>query len=69
MRVSNMMTGVNLSRRRLAIMLAVVVVAGVAVFGAGRMLVPHAERIETSSQARARLPRDVPSPNGCRGAI
>ena len=56
-----MMTGVNLSRRRLAIMLAVVVVAGVAVFGAGRMLVPHAERIETSSQARARLPRYVPS--------
>jgi cobalt-zinc-cadmium efflux system membrane fusion protein len=56
-----MMTGANWNWRRLALLLAIVVVAGLFVVGAGRIFVPHAKLTETSSQTKATLPRYVPS--------
>jgi membrane fusion protein, heavy metal efflux system len=52
---------VNWSWRRLAILLAVTIAAGLGVLGASRILVLHPNSIETSSQTRAKLPRYVPS--------
>src|SRR5450755_3987439 len=61
MRVFNMVTGVNWNWRRLAIVLALMVMAGLGVFGARRIFEPHPNSTETSSQARAQLPRYVPT--------
>jgi cobalt-zinc-cadmium efflux system membrane fusion protein len=56
-----MVTGVNRSGRRPAILVAIAIAIGLGVLGAKRILVPHAKSVETSSQARAKLPRYVPS--------
>jgi membrane fusion protein, heavy metal efflux system len=56
-----MMTGVNWNWRRLVIALAITVMAGLGVLAASRMLAPHPNSTETSSQTRARLPRYVPT--------
>jgi membrane fusion protein, heavy metal efflux system len=56
-----MMTGANWNWRRLALLLAIAVVAGLGVVGAGRIFVSHAKLTETSSQTKATLPRYVPS--------
>jgi membrane fusion protein, heavy metal efflux system len=61
MRVFNMVTGVNWNWRRLAIVLALMVMAGMGVFGGRRIFDPHPNSTETSSQARAQLPRYVPT--------
>jgi membrane fusion protein, heavy metal efflux system len=61
MRVFNMVTGVNWNWRRLAIVLALMVMAGLGVFGGRRIFDPHPNSTETSSQARAQLPRYVPT--------
>jgi cobalt-zinc-cadmium efflux system membrane fusion protein len=54
-----MLTGLNL--RRLAIALAITALVGAGVVDAGRMLVQHAKSSETTAQAKAKLPRYVPS--------
>ncbi|WP_338824890.1 efflux RND transporter periplasmic adaptor subunit [Bradyrhizobium septentrionale] len=46
---------------RSAMLLGVVALGAAGLFGASRMLVPHAKSTETSSQARAKLPRYVPT--------
>ena len=56
-----MMTGANWNWRRLALLLAIAVAAGLGVVGASRMLGQHAKSTETSSQTKATLPRYVPS--------
>jgi cobalt-zinc-cadmium efflux system membrane fusion protein len=56
-----MMIGANRNWRRLALLLAVAIVAGLGVVGASRIFVQHAKSTETSSQTRAALPRYVPS--------
>lgn len=56
-----MKIGQVLTRRRIVIAASVVVVAGLSAIGASRMLTPHARSTETSSQAKAKLPRYVPS--------
>src|SRR5476649_2006600 len=56
-----MITGSNWNLRRLAIALSMTALVGVGAFGAARMLVPHATSTETSSQAKASLPRYVPT--------
>ena len=50
-----------LTRRRIAAMVAIAAVVVAGVLGASRLLAPHAKSTETSSQAKARLPRYVPS--------
>jgi hypothetical protein len=50
-----MMTSVNPIRRGVAIVLVAAIVVGVAVFGAGRLFVPRAERIEISNSAPATM--------------
>nr|QIG92063.1 efflux RND transporter periplasmic adaptor subunit [Bradyrhizobium sp. 6(2017)] len=47
--------------RRSAMLLGAVALGAAGLFGASRMLVPHAKSTETSSQARAKLPRYVPT--------
>jgi membrane fusion protein, heavy metal efflux system len=61
MRVFNMITGVNWNWRRLAIVLAVMVMAGLGVFGGRRIFESHPNSTETSSQTRVQLPRYVPT--------
>jgi cobalt-zinc-cadmium efflux system membrane fusion protein len=56
-----MMTGGNWNLRRWAIALPVAAVVVLGAFGAARLFVPHAGSTETSSQARASLPRYVPT--------
>jgi cobalt-zinc-cadmium efflux system membrane fusion protein len=56
-----MTIGGNWSLQRPAIALATAAVVGLGVFGATRMFVQHAKSTETSSQAKAKLPRYVPS--------
>ncbi len=53
-----MTAATNWISRRLAVALAVV---GLGVFGATRMLIPHAKSLETAGPAKAELPRYVPS--------
>ena len=55
-----MTAATNWISRRLAIALAVAAVVGVGVFGATRMLIPHAKS-ETTAPAKAELPRYVPT--------
>jgi cobalt-zinc-cadmium efflux system membrane fusion protein len=55
-----MTAATNRISRRLAVALAVAAVVGVGVFGASRMLFPHAKS-ETTALAKAELPRYVPS--------
>ena len=50
-----------LTRRRIAAMVAIAAVVVAGALGASRLLAPHAKSTETSSQAKARLPRYVPS--------
>jgi cobalt-zinc-cadmium efflux system membrane fusion protein len=61
MRVFNMITGVNWNWRRLAIVLTVMVMAGLGVFGGRRIFESHPNSTETSSQTRVQLPRYVPT--------
>jgi membrane fusion protein, heavy metal efflux system len=56
-----MMTGANWNWRRLALLLAIAVAAGLGVVGASRIFAQHAKSTETSSQTKATLPRYVPS--------
>ncbi|MGZ5874281.1 MAG: efflux RND transporter periplasmic adaptor subunit [Bradyrhizobium sp.] len=56
-----MTAATNLISRRLAVALAVAAVIGVGVFGATRALIPHAKSYETTSAAKAKLPRYAPS--------
>jgi len=50
-----------LTRRRIAFVIGATVVVVLGVVGAARLLTPHARSTETSSQARAKLPRYIPS--------
>jgi len=50
-----------LTRRRIAFVIGATVVVVLGVVGAARLLTPHAKSTETSSQARAKLPRYIPS--------
>jgi cobalt-zinc-cadmium efflux system membrane fusion protein len=59
MRIFNIMAGAN--RQRLILPIAMAMVGALGAWGASRMFVPHLHAIETSSQARAKLPRYVPS--------
>jgi membrane fusion protein, heavy metal efflux system len=56
-----MTIGGNWSSRRLAIAFATAAAVGLGVFGATRMFVQHAKSTETSGQAKAKLPRYVPT--------
>jgi membrane fusion protein, heavy metal efflux system len=56
-----MTAATNRISRRMAVALAVAAVVGLGVFGASRMLVPHAKSLETAGPAKAELPRYVPS--------
>ena len=56
-----MTAATNRISRRLAVALAVAAVVGLGVFGATRMLIPHAKSLETAAPAKAELPRYVPS--------
>ena len=55
-----MTAATNRISRRLAVALAVAAVFGLGVFGATRMLIPHAKS-ETTGHVKAELPRYVPS--------
>jgi membrane fusion protein, heavy metal efflux system len=59
--VFDMMMFVSWTRRRLAIVLALIAAGGLGVIGASRLLRPHDSAVEISSQAKARLPRYVPT--------
>jgi membrane fusion protein, heavy metal efflux system len=56
-----MTIGANWNWRRLALLFAIAVAAGLGVIGAGRIFSQHAKSTETSSQTKATLPRYVPS--------
>jgi membrane fusion protein, heavy metal efflux system len=56
-----MLTQANWNLRRLGIALAMTALVGVGVVGVSRLLVQHAKSSETTSQAKAKLPRYVPS--------
>jgi cobalt-zinc-cadmium efflux system membrane fusion protein len=56
-----MSLGVNWNRRRLSIVLAAIVGAGLSLLGASEVLLVHPKPMEASSQAKARLPRYVPT--------
>src|ERR1700732_4306457 len=56
-----MTAATNRISRRLAVALAVAAVVALGVFGATRMLIPHAKSYETAGPARAGLPRYVPT--------
>jgi cobalt-zinc-cadmium efflux system membrane fusion protein len=56
-----MLTGFGRNWRRLAILLAIVVVGGLGLFFASRIVFTHAKSTEVSSQKKAVLPRYVPS--------
>jgi membrane fusion protein, heavy metal efflux system len=58
--IADMTTMANWNLRRLAIALTTIAVVGLGVFGATRMFV-HAKPAETTSPAKAALPRYVPS--------
>jgi membrane fusion protein, heavy metal efflux system len=52
----------NWTPRRLAVVLAITATAGLGLFGAARVLIPHAKSVETENSAKARLPFYEPSP-------
>src|ERR1700726_2567721 len=56
-----MTAATNRISRRLAVALAVAAMVGLGVLGVMRMLVQHAKSSETTAQAKAKLPRYVPS--------
>src|ERR1700726_3453099 len=56
-----MTAATNRISRRLAVALAVAAVLGLGVFGATRMLIPHAKSTETAASGTAGLPRYMPS--------
>ena len=56
-----MMMFLSWTRRQLAIVLALIAAGGLGVIGASRLLRPHDSAVEISSQAKARLPRYVPT--------
>jgi cobalt-zinc-cadmium efflux system membrane fusion protein len=56
-----MITGANWNWRRLTIALSMTALVCAGAFGAARMFIPHAKSTETSSQAKANLPRYVPT--------
>jgi len=57
-----MTAATNRISQRLAVALAVAAVLGLGVFGATRMLIPHAKSYETAGPAKVGLPRYVPTP-------
>jgi membrane fusion protein, heavy metal efflux system len=57
-----MTTGTNWNLPRLPVLLTAAAVVGLGVFGAGRMLVPHAKSETTSPNPRVNLPRYIPTP-------
>jgi membrane fusion protein, heavy metal efflux system len=52
----------NWTSRRLAVVLAITAAVGLGLFGAARMLIPHAKSVETASSARPKLPFYSPTP-------
>ena len=52
----------NWTSRRLAVVLAITATAGLALFGAAWVLIPHAKSVETENSAKPRLPFYEPSP-------
>jgi cobalt-zinc-cadmium efflux system membrane fusion protein len=52
----------NWTPRRLAVVLAITATAGLGLFGAAWVLIPHAKSVETENSAKPRLPFYEPSP-------
>ena len=52
----------NWSLRRLIVVLAIAAASGLGLFGAARMLIPHAKSVETANSGKAKLPFYAPTP-------
>src|SRR4029077_21200607 len=55
----------NWTSRRLAVVLAITAAVGLGLFGAARVLFPHAKSVETADSAKAKLPFYEPSRAEC----
>ena len=52
----------NWSLRRLIVVLAIAAASGLGLFGAARVLIPHAKSVETANSGKAKLPFYAPTP-------